>query len=497
MAESPATNRMTAKEVVELFDSIGLPAATIDSKGVILGFNAASQRLLGGSVSKAVGKVFSEVAEPEEREFLESVLRERNATALLRAENVEWISRAKSNQFIRWINHPFTDADGRELILATGIDVTQRMRDRDALAESGAFLRAVIDASPVSVVTTNSRCEILTFSNKAQDVFGFQEEEIVGRSVAALLPGIQTAVRQDRGDHDLQAGESRVFGRPREVRALRRNGEEFPALLHITEFRDGQTIYVAFIDDITEARATERTINELRDQLNHAGRVSAMGEIATAIAHELNQPLTAAVSLLGAALLSVEKRTIGPEEFRILLEEAIGEIKRAGDIIQNTRAFIRKKSTGHTRSDLNALVRRACEIALMGGDVHHIDVEFDLEAGAVPVIADELQIQQVVVNLVRNAVDAMKDAPVRKLLVRTRRRQGGEVEFSISDTGGGIQPAVRRRLFVPFTSTKPNGLGVGLSISKSIIDAHHGEISAVENPEGGASFVVRLPGIEE
>ena len=293
--------------------------------------------------------------------------------------------------------------------------------------------------------------------------------------------------------HYMDTGDARIIGQARSVTARRLDGETFPAVLHVSEFLDGKHIFVGFVEDVTAQRAAERRLAETQAQLQHAGRLGAMGEMASTIAHELNQPLTAAASLLGAAQLTLEKNPDKRSAKAVdLLEESVAEIRRASDIIRQMRDFIRKRKTARSLHDISNVVEEASTVALIGAEAEGIGVSKDLQPGLPVALVDRVQIQQVVTNLVRNAMDAMADAPKRRLSIATAYRNG-MVEITISDTGPGIDGDIMPRLFEPFATTKDNGTGIGLSISKSIIDAHQGTISAKNKNDGGCIFTVSLP----
>jgi two-component system sensor kinase FixL len=371
--------------------------------------------------------------------------------------------------------------------------MTDSRSSEAALSENRAFLRSIIDASPVAVVTIDERGRILAFSREAERTFGWTEAEVIGKNVNILMP------EPDKAQHDgyikrfHETGERRIIGKARPVRALRRNGKEFPAVLHVSEFHQGNDIFVGFVEDITERIKIERQLVTTQSQLEHAGRLGAMGEIATSIAHELNQPLTAAASLAGAVSLTLKKAREPRNDAAIaLLEDAIGEVRRASEIIRNMRDFVRKKKTARSLHDVNKVIEDASRIALIGADALGVSVKTDFDDNVGQMLLDRVQIQQVVTNLVRNAVDAMKDAPERRLTVSTARRDG-KIEVQIEDTGPGLSEEIRNQLFQPFVTSKENGTGIGLSISKAIIDAHQGEIFAINKKPIGCAFTFRLP----
>lgn len=368
--------------------------------------------------------------------------------------------------------------------------------------ESERFLRSVINASPNAVITINESGEILIFSRMAQAMFGFSEEEVLGKNVSILMPEPDHSLHDGYMRRYLETGKARIIGRARPVSARRKNGASFPAVLHISEFEisepdNDERIFVGFIEDVSRQKATERRLEDTQLQLQHAGRIGAMGEIATSIAHELNQPLTAAASLAGAVSLTLKKKTFdGKEDALALIDDAVSEIRRASGVIKQMRDFLRNRETERALHSINRIVEESCLIALIGAETDGVMVASALDDHAGSAMVDRIQMQQVVVNLIRNAVDAMQGTQNKQLTIATASA-GDYVEMRIADTGSGITDEMKKRLFEPFATTKEDGMGIGLSISKSIVEAHKGEIYAVDNHPAGTIFVVKLPAAKE
>lgn len=397
-------------------------------------------------------------------------------------------------QWLRWEVRPWRDSSG-EIggVVCFTQDVTRRKEAELALLESERYWRSTVDASPVAIVAIDEKGAILTFSKAAEKTFGHLESDVKGKNVRLLIPDPDHSSHDAHIDRYIKSREPRAIGRARVVRARRKDGETFPARIHLTEFVDGRRIFVGFIVDISKEFAAERRLNEIQLQLQHAGRLGAMGEMATSIAHEINQPLTAAASLAGAAVLHMNKsKDPACGEALPLLGEAISEIRRASEIIRQMRDFVKKRKTARSLHELNKVVEDACAIALLGLDHGGVEVSFRLGADVGAVNIDRVQIQQVIINLIRNALDAMKDAELKRLTVATAR-EDEKVEITIADSGIGVPAEMRTKIFQPFVSDKEEGLGVGLTITKSIIDAHQGEISVSDNNPSGAVFRVLLP----
>ena len=393
---------------------------------------------------------------------------------------------------------------GAQALLYTAwVDITERVRDRHALAESEAQLRSILETVPDAMVVIDERGIMISFSSAAERLFGWMAAEAVGRNVSILMPD------PDRRQHDgylaryMVTGERRIIGIGRVVTGQRRDGSTFPMELTVGEVHTGgRRLFTGFVRDLTERQESERRVQELQSELLHVSRVSAAGEMASALAHELNQPLTAIASSVKAALRMLQ--TMGakgavalPERAVEAMERAVGQSLRAGQIVRRLREFVAKGEADRELETLPGLIEEASALALVGARQRGVRVAFEIAPDLPPVLVDRIQLQQVLLNLLRNAIEAMTDdegTERRELLVSARPRGAGEeVELAIADTGPGLAPAVAARLFEPFVSTKPGGMGVGLSICRSIIEAHGGRLWAEPNPGGGTVFRFTLP----
>ena len=358
-----------------------------------------------------------------------------------------------------------------------------------ALTEREARLRSILDAVPDALVTVDEDGKIESFGAAASSLFGYAESELVGQSFAMLL---SSPYREDY-ESDLPGHLSP--GRNRAVMAHRKDGSAFPTELSIGEARTRERrILTVFIHDISKRQSTERRLQELQSELLHVTRLSTMGHIASALAHEINQPLTAIMNYVqaGKHLLTDEDA-----DWRVKTRDVIGkaaaQAERAGGIIRNLRSFLKKREPEITRESANRLVAEANALALAGASNAGVRTVLDLAPGLPDVAVDRLQIQQVVINLVRNAIDAMAASPRRELSIRTRATPEGGVEVAVIDSGPGLSSEIEGRLFEPFVTTKADGMGVGLSICRTIVEAHHGRIRHEANPSGGAVFAFTLP----
>lgn len=371
---------------------------------------------------------------------------------------------------------------------------------RSSLARlSEAHLRSILSTVPDAMVVIDSEGTIRSFSSAAERMFGYAEADVLGENVSLLMPSPDRE-RHDRYLHRyLETGERRIIGIGRVTTARRRDGATFPIELAIGEARAGDDIlFTGFIRDLTERQQTQRRLQDLQVELGHVSRVSAMGTLAAALAHELNQPLSAIATYMEAARDLLDDPDA---ETRAMIQEAFSEsaaqAMRAGQIVRRLRDFISRGEAERRVESLHKLVNEANALALAGGGDHGVDVSLDLDPGCDRVLVDRIQVQQVVLNLVRNAIEAMAASEVRKLELRSAREPGGLVRISVDDSGPGLAPEMRATLFEPFQSTKDAGMGLGLSICRTLIEAQGGRIWADQSKLGGTSFQFTLIAADE
>ena len=366
------------------------------------------------------------------------------------------------------------------------------------LPEREALLRAILETSPDGLITIDEDGIIQSFNPAAERMFGYNAAEVIGRNVSCLMPSPY------REEHDgylarfLRTGERRIIGIGREVLGQRKDGTIFPHELTVGEVKaGGRRLFAGFLKDVSARQQSEQRLQELQAELVHVARLSAMGEMASAIAHELNQPLTAIINYAQTAR-AVVKRRPGEDAGGLasLLKKTVEQSDRAGQIIRRLRQFIAKGETDRALEDINTVVEEASALALVGTRGKGIAVRRVLGEGLPPVLLDKIQIHQVITNLIRNSVDALDGVKQREIVISTRRAGQDSIEITIADSGPGLAPEVADRLFQPFVTTKPAGLGIGLSICRSIVDAHGGRLFASDNPGGGVVFHVHLPTAE-
>jgi two-component system sensor kinase FixL len=362
--------------------------------------------------------------------------------------------------------------------------------------EREAHLRSILASVPDAMVVIDEMGRILSFSAAAEKMFGYAEREVIGENVAMLMPSPDRERHDGYLSHYRDTGERKIIGIGRVTTARHRDGYTFPIELSIGEaWLGGTRIFTGFVHDITQRQKAELRLQDLQSELAHVGRVSEMGSLASSLAHELNQPLTAIANYCEAArdLLPADRDDESLLLVREALDEAAKEAIRAGQIVQRLREFVRPGEAERRVESLARLVTEANALALVGTREHGIEVQVQLDPEADDVFVDRIQVQQVLTNLVRNAIDAMLDSPIRSLIIRSEASPDDLVTLTIEDTGSGIDPEIAPQLFQPFVSSKQHGMGVGLSICRTIVEAQGGRIWFEPRPEGGTAFHFTLP----
>lgn len=364
------------------------------------------------------------------------------------------------------------------------------------LGESEAHLRSILETVPDGMIVIDERGLIQSFSAAAERIFGYAAHEVCGRNVSMLMPSPHREHHDEYIQRYLRTGERRIVGIGRVVAGQRKDGGTFPIELAVGEVsHGGRRLFTGFVRDITERQQTRQRLQELQAELSHVSRVTEMGQMASALAHEVNQPLTAASNYLQAARrLEARDDPARAEQLVQAVGLAAAQVERASQILRRLRAFIKKGEPEQQSEDIAKLIEEAIAIALVGARERGIAVHLRSAPGLPPVYVDKIQIQQVTVNLVRNAVEAMEGSPRRELTIEALRAPGeDQVVVRIKDTGPGVPPEIVDRLFRPFVTTKSQGMGVGLSICRSIVEGHGGRLVVQANPEGGAIFSFTLP----
>ena len=375
------------------------------------------------------------------------------------------------------------------------LDIDAQMRAEEALRSREEHLRSILETVPDAMIVIDAYGVIQLFSRAAERMFGLTQDQAIGQNVRVLMP------EPDRTRHDSYLeryrsdGERHIIGIGRIVTGRRADGSTFPMHLSVGEAKWAERRYfTGFVRDLTEQQRAQQSIERLQNELTHVSRLSAMGEMASALAHELNQPLAAISNYMkGSRRLLAGSADPNAIKIESALDRAAEQAIRAGQIIRRLRDFVLRGESERQIESVAKMIEEAAALALVGAREKGLHLKLDLDSTEDGVVADRVQIQQVLVNLLRNAMEAMADSPRRELVVSSRRIGGGLIEVAVADTGSGLSDTVRAKLFQPFFTTKEAGMGVGLSISRTIIEAHGGKLTAESNPAAGATFRLTLP----
>ena len=377
--------------------------------------------------------------------------------------------------------------------MAVADDETDGLTQREHSLEQ-ALLGSILATVPDALIVIDVRGQIVSFSAAAQRMFQYAESDVLGENISMLMPSPDREKHDGYIDHYLKTGERRIIGIGRLTSARRRDGSTFPIELSVGEVQDeGRPLFTGFIRDLTESQQAERRVADLQAELAHASRVTAMGTLASALAHELNQPLTAIANYLeaGRDMLDAD----GPVDRELLREamaESASQALRAGEIIRSLREFIRRGETIRQPEALRGLLAEGAALAFIGVDSRGLDMDISVDPRVDKVLVNRVQLQQVIINLTKNAVEAMAGSPARILRLSAipapSPTDAGRVEVIVADSGPGLAPEMSRTLFTPFTTTKASGMGVGLSISQTIVEGHGGRIWAEPSQWGGTAF---------
>jgi two-component system sensor kinase FixL len=469
-----------------LLDQAAIGIKWIASDGRLVEVNRSLCQLLGYERDELLQRRYEEITHPDDLE------RDRASFMRLLAGEIgsysiekRYLSKSGQALPVR-VTSALTHADD---ILRLAI-----IEDMRAYHEREVRLRSILDTVPDAMVIINERGIVESFSPSAERLFGYSAAEVLGRNVSMLMPTPHRERHDSYLERYLKTGERRIIGIGRVVSGLRKNGTTFPLELSVGEaVIAGRRIFTGFIRDLTEREEAERRLEHLQHELMHVARLTEMGQMGSTLAHELNQPLTAITNYLraGRRLLDATK-AVGVERVFEVMDKAGAQAQRAGEIIRHLRQFVEKREIEQRDEDVNKTVEEASALALVGAKSVGVTIRIALSSENPVAHIDRIQIQQVVVNLVRNAVEAMARSPERILTVATRR-DGGVVMVSVTDTGPGLSKEVAERLFTPFVTTKEKGMGIGLSICQRIVEAHGGRIGMESVEGGGTRFLFTLP----
>ena len=499
LARLLAENEVLQKDHAYLASIVESSDDAIISKGLdgtITSWNKAAEMLFGYSAKEAIGCSIAILIPVE-------LLSEENSiiARLKRGESLSHHETARLHKNGERLNVSLTVSpiyDGRgQIIGASKIvrDITAQKRVEaqvERLREEQAYLADLVASSNDAIVARDNDGRITSWNPAAERMFGFTAAEVLGKSAEMLVADKRQRepagilARLHRGDRSVQY----------EAVRLRKDGGEVEVSITASPIRNhaGEIVGTSrILRDIGERRRSAERLRNLQDELAHLSRWNMMGMMASNIAHELSQPLTATINYVRAARRTIIKTAPYPDSVIQLLDRAADEIKLAGGILRSLRAFIDKREVDREWQDINIVIEEAVQLSPLAKLPVRVSAMLSLDPNLPFATVDKVQIQQVLLNLIRNALEAMEAEPSGGELSITTRSDEDAVIVSVADTGPGLAPAVAKRLFQPFTTTKEGGMGVGLAICQSIIEAHGGSIWAEPGTPRGTRFSFRLP----
>jgi two-component system sensor kinase FixL len=470
--------------------AVGLGMAQVLTRsleGEIRSWSRGMERLYGFTAAEAVGQISHDLLQtifPRSLQDVDDELLERH----------EWTGelrhRRRDGEEVVVVSHQalHRDPDSRfSLVTEANNDITDEWRSR----EVRQHLASIVDSSDDAIVGKTLDGIVTSWNRAAEEMFGYTANEMIGRGIAMLHPADRVHEEAMILDRLRRGDRLRHYQTVR----LRKDGSEITVSLTVSPILSpsGQIIGASkIVRDISAERRNQSRIQELQAELVHVARLSTMGQMASAIAHELNQPLTAVGNYAGALNRLLASNAADTVRVRDIVDRIRQQTHRAGEVIRRLRDHVAKRNTTRVNEDVNAVVREAAELGLIGTRHQGVQTAIELDPSVGTALIDRIQIGQVIINLVRNSVEAMEASERRELTVSTHVADAA-IEVVVTDSGPGIAPEVADRLFQPFVTSKAAGLGLGLSICREIVEAHGGQLTAAPGATGGTRFTMRLP----
>src|SRR6476646_3137739 len=491
--------RETAARLRALTETAVDGVILIDARGVVLMFNSACEKLFGYSADEVIGEnvkmLMPQPYRHEHDRYITNYRDTRDPKIIGIGREVIGL-RKDGSTFPMDLSVGEARQDGESIFVGIIRDITERKLTEQALRETAARLRTLTETAVDGVILIDARGAVLMFNPACEKLFGYSADEVIGENVKMLMP------QPYRHEHDRyitnyrDTRDPKIIGIGREVIGLRKDGSTFPMDLSVGEARqDGESIFVGIISDLTSRKCTEAELEQARAELVRVARVTALGELTAAIAHEVNQPLTGLVSSGNACLRWLAGDVPDLKAARKSVERMISAGSRAGEVIRRIRALVGKAPPLRDRLSINDAITEV--IALIRGEIqrNRISLRTNLSTDVPLVLGDRIQLQQVILNLILNAMEAMSDVSQqpRELSISSAKDGSKGALVSVRDSGTGLDGTVLDRLFEAFYTTKAHGMGIGLAVSRTIIQAHGGRLWAMPNVPQGAIFQFTLP----
>ena len=500
-AESAATH-VEARQQVEqrwrtAFENSAIGITMADFAGHFFAANSVFRTMLGYTESELYQLTFLDVTYEEDREANEELVREL-VEGKRQHFQIEKRYRRKDGTLV-WGRNDVALVPGiggaAPFWFAVVEDITQRKEEESARRYTEEKYRLVVETASDAVISLDETSAILLANPATTRIFGYDPAELIGKPLTMLMPEFLRKLHEVGFKRYLATGQRHINWQGTELVGRRKNGQEFPVEISFGELtKDGHRVFTGFIRDISERKQAQRAIQNAQAELARVSRLTTMGELAASIAHEVNQPLTAVNNNSSACLRLLANQNLQPDVLRRALQEIVADGTRASAIVARIRAFIKKTPAEKNTLDVNEVIGEVLVMMAHGFEENRILLQRELAQALPPVLGDRVQLQQVLLNLIMNGIEAMTaviDRP-RLLLVESRLDESGDVLVAVRDSGTGLGLEADR-VFTPFFTTKANGMGMGLSISRSLIEAHGGRLWATPNSPHGAVFSLTLP----
>jgi two-component system sensor kinase FixL len=385
------------------------------------------------------------------------------------------------------------------LALQQNIEALKQSKQR--LREREAKLNSIFNAAVEGIITIDQSGCVVTANAAVKTILGYSEEELIGRSINMLMAFDQAGQHDPHIQNYIDHGISKIIGNVHEVEGLHKDGGIVPLDLSLAEFSiDGEIFFTGILRDISQRKLQEQENREHLEELAHVTRLGLMGEMASGIAHEVNQPLTAIAAYTEVSVNLLKSSNPDTVKLAGILAKTHQQALLAGQIIHRMRDFVRFKTISRAPININQLIKDCIGLCATDIKLQNIKLGLELAADLPLAFVNEVQIEQVLLNLLRNAIEAMKDMPQdhqRRLMICTQLDCRQFIEITVKDNGPGICAADHTKIMTPFYTTKKNGMGMGLSISLSLVKAHHGTLRFDSGAEKGCTFYVTLPSKEQ
>jgi PAS domain S-box-containing protein len=500
-AESAATH-VEARQQVEqrwrtAFENSAIGITMADFAGHFFAANSVFRTMLGYTESELYQLTFLDVTYEEDRKANQELVREL-VEGKRQHFQIEKRYRRKDGTLV-WGRNDVALVPGiggaAPFWFAVVEDITQRKEEESARRYTEEKYRLVVETASDAVISLDETSAILLANPATTRIFGYDPAELIGKPLTMLMPEFLRKLHEVGFKRYLATGQRHINWQGTELVGRRKNGQEFPVEISFGELtKDGHRVFTGFIRDISERKQAQRAIQNAQAELARVSRLTTMGELAASIAHEVNQPLTAVNNNSSACLRLLANQNLQPDVLRRALQEIVADGTRASAIVARIRAFIKKTPAEKNTLDVNEVIGEVLVMMGHGFEENRILLQRELAQALPPVLGDRVQLQQVLLNLIMNGIEAMTAVTnrPRTLWVQSRIDESGDVQIAVRDSGTGLGSEADR-VFTPFFTTKTNGMGMGLSISRSLIEGHGGRLWSSPNSPHGAIFSFTLP----